>query len=100
MSVEKHINKTYDLYNKLQLEVLKKDAFEPVDIINILTLGIKGLEKFKHLNGQQKKEELLKIIKLLIKEHAYDSFDTFDIKLIDTMINDLCKNIKKKGCCF
>lgn len=98
---DKNDEKIFNIYTKLKLEVNKYDEFKQSDVVRIVIKCMKLVNKIKDMTGQQKKESVIKIVKLLIKEYGKGNFDGYDFNLIHYIIEDLYdEGILKRGCCW
>lgn len=93
--------KVFEVYQKMKLEVHKYEDFAPRDIPRLTILGMKLLQKLKGLSGPTKKEKLVSMIKLLIRESGHDSFEPYDSDLLHYLIDDLYEGgiLVKRWCC-
>lgn len=98
----KQLDKEYKLYTTLELHIGKMPEFTPYTFTSVIILGMKLIRGFKELTGVQKKEKLINILKLLIKEHGEkEEWINYEYDLINHSIDALYKGgILKKGCCF
>lgn len=97
----KELDKSFKIYTTLQLKIGKMDAFTPNKMTEVIICGMRAFKSFKGLTGVQKKENLIKMIKLLIKEHGapVDWMDYNTDELYD-MIDSLHEAGILKSCCI
>lgn len=91
--------KVFDIYDQLKLEILKYDDFKPSDILRVLIMGMRLFKPLKGMRGVDKKQRLINLMKLLIREYGGDNFDGFDLHLLYYMIDDLYDNGLLKSNC-
>lgn len=97
----KELDKTFKIYTTLQLKVGKMDGFTPEKITEVVILGMKQMKKFKGLTGVQKKEKLIQMIKLLVKEHGdISEWLDFDTESLHSMIDSLYEGGILRSCCL
>jgi hypothetical protein len=95
------LDMTYKVYTKLQLQVTKMSQFTPHQIPELVISGMRQLKPFKGLTGVQKREKLISLIQLLIKEHdTLNEFEGYDIEILYSMINSLYSAGILKRCCI
>lgn len=86
----KELDNLYKVYTTLEILISKKDNFTPKNVTEVLITGMKMLAPIKDLSGVQKKEKLISLVKLLIKENAnLSDWMTFDLDMLGNMIDQL-----------
>lgn len=99
----KDLDKTYKVYTTLQLKVGKMEQFTPKNLTEIVIVGMRQMQTFKkELRGVQRKEKLISVVKLLIKENGNPAdWSDYNPDDLHQMIDSLYEGgILRKGCCF
>lgn len=95
----KDLDLTFKVYTKLQLKCGKYETFTPDNLTDITICGMKAMKAFK-LPGQKKKEKLIQLIKLLVKEHYNINWQGYDLDVLHSIIDSLYDGgLVKGGCC-
>jgi hypothetical protein len=99
MSLSKSDEKIFKVLQMLKLDVLKNAMLTHDNIASIAIKAMRECSKMKELTGSDKKETVVNLLMLLIKEHS--ELDLTCIEL-DNMIQTLYDVgvVAKKKCCF
>lgn len=81
--------KIHKIYTSLVLDIHKYEKFDPTDIARVVILGMKMIDTVSGMKGHERKERLISIVKLLIREYGEDNFRGYDTNLIFYLIDDL-----------